>query len=47
MDSDSIGIFFSVNLIIYATFFRLKILHLGIWDKIERFKCLAGNGFKN
>ena len=30
-----------------ATFFRLKILHSGILDKIERLKCFAENGFKN
>ena len=40
-------IFFRFNVIINATFFRLKILHSGIWDKIERLKCLAENGFKN
>ena len=40
-------IFFRFNVIINTTFFRLKILHLGIWDKIERLKCLAENGFKN
>ena len=34
-------------MIISATFFRLKILHSGIWDKIERLKCFAENGFKN
>ena len=28
-------------------FFRLNILHWGIWDKIERLKCFAENGFKN
>ena len=38
---------FRFNVIINATFFRLKILHSGIWDKIERLKCLAENGFKN
>ena len=32
-------------MIISATFFRLKILHSGIWDKIERLKCFAENGF--
>ena len=38
---------FRFNVIINATLFRLKILHSGIWDKIERLKCLAENGFKN
>ena len=33
-------------MIISATFYRLKILHSGIWDKIERLKCFAENGFK-
>ena len=48
MHKDSIGIFFfRFNVIINASFFRLKILHSGIWDKIERLKCLAENGFKN
>ena len=28
--------FLRFNVIISATFFRLKILHSGIWDKIER-----------
>ena len=39
--------FLRVIVIISATFFRLKILHSGIWDKIERLKCFAENGFKN
>ena len=39
--------FFSFIAVISATFFRLKILHSGIWDKIERLKCFAENGFKN
>ena len=39
--------FFSFNVIINATFFRLKILHSGIWDKIECLKYLVENGFKN
>ena len=40
-------IFFRFNVIINATYFRLKILHSGIWDEMERLKCLAENGFKN
>ena len=39
--------FFRLNVIINATFFWSKILHSGIWGKIERLKCLAENGFKN
>ena len=33
-------------MIISATFLRLKILHSGIWDKIERLKCFAENDLK-
>ena len=39
--------FYRFIVIISATFFRLKILHSGIWDEIERLKCFAENGFKN
>ena len=39
--------FFRFNVIINATFFRLKILYTGIWNKIECLKCLAENSFKN
>ena len=48
MHEDSIGIIFFIFIVIfYATFFRLKILHSGIWDKIGRLKCLTENGLKS